>query len=255
VFPNVHDVLILIFKRKLLANLWARGAALQCCFRQKAIGFTIPVYHCDGPFAADAVFDPSRLSGISGQVKFRVAGEPQAERGIQPFGIPRDPHQPLPYLALLMELGSESDYQGHGKIKPTPSGPTHPGEFSQLTTALATAAGKHALRVQQVGKNKRDSELMELKEALSNAQLATDRYNRYTISVRGASPEVYRILKTAGIAKEFATLLKITTRLPGMAKATIQHMCPLERLGDGSNHTAWMAEYFVPEAEMVSELD
>jgi hypothetical protein len=61
---------------------------------------------------------------------------------------------------------------------------------------------------------------------------------------------VYRILKTAGIADEFATLLKITTRLPGMAKAT---MCPLERLGDGSNHTAWMAEYFVPEAEM--ELD
>jgi hypothetical protein len=94
---------------------------------------------------------------------------------------------------------------------------------------------------------------MELKEGLSSAQLATDRYNRYTISVRGASPEVYRILKTTGITDEFATLLKITTRLPGMAKATMQHICPLEQLGDGSNHTAWMAEYFVPEAEM--ELD
>jgi len=243
----------LIFKRKLLANLWARGAALQCCFRQKAIDFTIPTYRCEGPFEADAVFDPSRLSGASGQVKFKLSGEPKAESRIQPLGIPRDPRNPLPYLALLMELGSESEYQGHGKIKTTPSKPTSPNKFPELTTTLATAARKYAVRLQQVGKDKKDPELMALKKALNEAQLATDIYNRYAISIRGASPEVYQILETAEIANEFAALLDITTRVPGKEKATIQHMCPLERLEDGSNHTAWMAEYVVPEVKM--ELD
>jgi hypothetical protein len=234
----------------LLANLWARGAALQCCFRQKAIDFTIPTYRCEGPFKADAVFDPSRLSGASGQVKLKLTGDPQAESRIQSLGIPRDPCNPLPYLALLMELGSESEYQGHGKIKTTASKPTSPNKFSELTTTLASAAKKYAVRLQQVGKDKKDPELTALKKALNEAQLATDMYNRYAISIRGASPEVYQILETAKIANEFATLLDITTRVPGKEKATIQHMCPLERLEDGSNHTAWMAEYVGPEVKM-----
>jgi hypothetical protein len=69
----------------------------------------------DGPVAPEAIFDPSRLSGASVQVKFDLAGDPQAESRIRPFGIPCDPHHPLPYLALLMELGNESNYQGHSK--------------------------------------------------------------------------------------------------------------------------------------------
>ena len=237
----------MIFKRKLLANLWARGAALQCCFRQKAIDFTIPTYRCEGPFETDAVFDLSCLSGVSGQVKFKVSGEPQAESRIQP-GIPRDPRDPLPYLALLMELGSEAEYQGHGKIKATPSEPTSPDKFPKLITTLASAAEKYAVRLQQVGKNKMDPELTALKMTLNEVQLATDMYNRYAISIRGASPQEYQILETAEIANDFASLLDITTRVSGKEKATIQHMCPLERLDDGSNHTAWMAEYVVPEA-------
>ncbi len=120
-----------------------------------------------------------------------------------------------------------------------------------MTTALATAVGNHALRLQQVGRNKKDPELKKLKEAVSNAQLAADSYNCYAISVRGASPEVYRVLKRAGIVDEFANLLDITTRLPGNAMATIQHMRPLERLGDGSNHTVWMAEYLTPSGDGV----
>jgi hypothetical protein len=171
---------------------------------------------------------------------------------MQSFGIPRDPHDPLPYLALLVELGTESEYHDNGKIKATASKSTSPNEFAVLTTTLATAATNYALRLQQVGKKKKDSKLMALKEALSKAQLDIDMYNRYAISVRGASLEVYQILETAKIAQEFATLLDITTRLPGKEKATIQHMCPLERLEDG-NHTAWMANYVVPEAKM--ELD
>lgn len=226
----------------MLANLWARGAALQYCFRQKAIDFTIPTYQCEEPFEADAVFDPSRLSGVSGQVKWQLSGDLQAESRIQPLGIPHDPCDPLPYLALLMELGSESEYQGHGKIKATPFNPISPDKFSELTTTLTTAAKKYTVRLQQVGKNKKDSELMAMKEALDKAQLATDMYNRYAISIRGATPEVYQILETAEIANEFASLLDITTRVPGKEKATIQYMCPLERLEEGSNHTAWMAE-------------
>jgi len=145
-----------------------------------------------------------------------------------------------------MELGNESNYEGCGRIKATASGRTTEGGFSVLTAALATAVGKHAFRLHEVGGNKMDPKLKELKEMVSNTQQAADSYNRYAISVRGASPEVYRVLKTAGIADEFMTLLDITTRLPGNERATIQHMRPLERLGDGSKHTAWMAEYFAP---------
>ena len=241
-------------QRKLLANLWARGAALQCRFDQKAIDFTIPVYH--GPVDAGAMFDPSRLSGLSCRVRFKVTDDPQAETLIRPFGIPRDPHDPLPYLALLMELGSESNYKGYSKIKSTPSGPTADGKFSELTTALATAVQEHALRLQQVGKKRKEDaelELKRLKKAIGDAQLAVDSYNRYSISVCGASPEVYRVLKTADIVAAFATLLKITMPLPGNQEAALQHMRPLERLGGASEHTAWMSEYVAPEEEM--ELD
>jgi len=133
-----------------------------------------------------------------------------------------------------------------------PSEPTSPDKFSKLTTTLATAAEKYAVRLQQVGKNKTDPELTALKTTFNEAQLATDMYNRYAISIRGASPQEYQILQTAEIANDFASLLDVTTRVSGKEKATIQHMCPLERLDDGSNHTAWMAEY-VPEVKM--ELD
>ena len=94
------------------------------------------------------MFDPSRLSGISCQVRFKVSGESQAESRIRPFGIPCDVHRSLPYLWLLMELGNESNYEGCGKIKATASGPTTDGGFSKLST---------------VGKHKMDPKLMESK--------------------------------------------------------------------------------------------
>ena len=137
-----------------------------------------------------------------------------------------------------MELGSESNYEGRGKFKATASGPTTEGEFSKLNTALATA----------VGKLKMGPKSNELKTMVSNAQQAADSYNRFAISARGASPEVYRVLTTAGIAEEFVKLLKITTQFPENEVATVQHMRPLERLGDGSNHTVWMTEYFAPRS-------
>jgi len=114
---------------KLLANLWARGAALQCCFNQEAIDFLIPVYH--GSVAANAVFDPSCLSAIAGQVKFKEPGDQKAETLIRPFGIHRDPHSPLPYLALLMELGNESSEKS--KIKTKLPEPPKQGNFLKCT--------------------------------------------------------------------------------------------------------------------------
>ncbi|KIL57071.1 hypothetical protein M378DRAFT_16508 [Amanita muscaria Koide BX008] len=108
---------------QLLANLWARGAALQCCFNQETIDWLIPFYiFPDGTAAFDlnAKFDPSRLSAVFGQVKNKEVGDLKAEKSIHPIGIPYDPDQPLPYLAILMELGTTSTYSETGsKMKLT----------------------------------------------------------------------------------------------------------------------------------------
>jgi hypothetical protein len=88
---------------------------------------------------------------------------------------------------------------------------------------------------------------------IEDAQRAVDSYNRYSISVRGGSPEVYQILNMANITNEFATLLKFTMPPPGNQQATLQHMRPLERQKDASNHTVWMGEYVTSEVGM--ELD
>jgi hypothetical protein len=118
--------------RQMLANLWAHGAALQCCFTQESVDFLIPIYI--GSVTPDAAFDPSCLSVAAGQVKFKVAGDKKAEAAIRPIGIPCDLSQPLPYLAILMELGNESNYQkNHSKIKSMAPKPVTDREFEELT--------------------------------------------------------------------------------------------------------------------------
>jgi hypothetical protein len=89
-------------RRQPFAYLWARGGALQCRFPQESIEFLIPLYL--GSVDPDSEFDPSRLSGSVRQVEFKVAGDKKAEATIRPIGIPRDRQQPLPYLAILMEV-------------------------------------------------------------------------------------------------------------------------------------------------------
>ena len=71
-----------------------------------------------------------------------------------------------------------------------------------------------------------------------------DSYNRFTISVRGVSSDVYGILKKARISDQFATLLKVVGPSPIDSSSLIQHMRAL-----GSAHTAWMREYMMPESE------
>ncbi|KAK2467164.1 hypothetical protein APHAL10511_000713 [Amanita phalloides] len=217
----------------ILANHWARGAAIQCCVTQTAINFTIPVYH--GRVDTDAVFDRSNMTGIAGQVTFNASGDLQAETVIRPFGIPCDRSHPLPYIALIMELGCESDYEDCpqgcliNKIKPTTFRSTNDGEFSRLKRDLARAEHDHeSLNLQlqdlenQVGdlenREQHTQQLKTMKKAVKDAKQVVDSYNhefdsynRYSISVRGASPDVYQILKEANIAEEFEMLLRTTT--------------------------------------------
>jgi len=230
----------------LLANLWARGAILQCAFYQESIDFLMVTYH--GDIKPDAVFDPAMLSGAFGQVKFKSNPDTQAEKLLRPIGLPRNFFQPLPYLALLLELGTESFHKGtKSKLQViTPKAvSTSNGGFGTLVNNWLTAAQGLA-NYQAV--NKKDPKLVVMKKAVEETQYEMDQYNRYTIVARGASVDVYGILSEANIVKEFAALLKTTLPSPTEENETIQHMRPFERLGDKSGHMAWMTKYAVPES-------
>ncbi|KAF8515975.1 hypothetical protein BU17DRAFT_76734 [Hysterangium stoloniferum] len=228
---------------RLLANLWARGAALQCCFTQEGIDLLILTY--TGSIEANAVFDPSWLSAAVVQVKFKAAGDKKASSKMRPLGIPRDLHQPLPYLALLMELGNESNYrENHSKIISMACKPVVDSEFEELFSHFAAAVKTlHSHRNQERGKKAKNAKETKKRKGRKSIWLwipTTD-----TRSVRGASPDVYQIIKKADIVQEFATLLDITMPSPSNEDYTMQHMRPLDRLGVASNHTAWMTEYIV----------
>jgi hypothetical protein len=215
--------------RHLLANLWARGAALQCCFNQASIDFLIPLYI--GPVDDTDRFNPSHLSVVAGQVKFKNAGDKKAGFAIRPIGIPRDRHQPLPYLALHLELGNDSNYwDTKSKIWSIPFEPevTYPALVRQLDAATEL--------MDDGTPRKSQGKINEIRQAM-------DSYNKYSVFIRGASPATYGILKTVGIENAFATLLKTTMPLPSNEDDEIQHMLPLNRLASESGYTEWMMEY------------
>jgi hypothetical protein len=87
------------------------------------------VYH--GNIDTKAVFDPAMLSAVFGQVKFKSKADTAAEQAIRPIGLPRDPSEPLPYLALLFELGNDSDH-GAAKSKIKTTTPTSATTFQEL---------------------------------------------------------------------------------------------------------------------------
>ena len=227
-------------RRKLLANLWARGAALQCGFSQESIYFIIPLYH--GSIHSDSIFDPSRLSAVVVQV-MSVAGGKIVEPIIRPFGVPRDRHQPLPYLVILMDL-DESRYANNGlKIYAAPE-PSTDGEFGILCDALDAAVKE--FETYRSGK-KTEKEILEgLKKKIHDARLAVDSCNRYSMSVCGVSQREYGILREAKIESEFATLVEIIMPLPDEEHNTREHVWPLERL---SERSAWMSDYGVSNEE------
>ena len=228
--------------RQLLANLWARGAALQCYFNQEDIDFVIPIYM--GSIATDAVFDPLLLSVLTGQVKFKVTGATQAEcDAVSPIGLLRDLHEPLPYLALLMDLGTEANYlYTNSKMQAIASGPLSYSKFAELTHKFDEDV--KILRTCQSEKPKpKEAVLKELKKVVQNSRREMDHYNRYFVSVRGSSHHEYGILDEAQINGDFAMLLQVTAPVPGDQNRISQYMRPFERLGNESHQTASMMEY------------
>jgi hypothetical protein len=234
------QLLILVLVRQLLANLWARHAALQCSFNQESLDLLIP--HYAGSFESCAIFDPAALSGIIAQIKFRIGSEGNAELAPRPIGLARDIVEPLPYLALYLELGNESSYKAtNTKIKVTAPEPTARGRFKTLSDDFFNAVKR--LATYQRRNKKKKATLEKRKKDVQEKRLAMDLYNRYSISVRGASPDVYGILEAVDIAQEFDLLLSVTMPSPADHEPMIQQMRPLERVGNASAHTAWMSQY------------
>lgn len=198
------------------------------------------VYH--GDIQAEAIFDPAMLSAVFTQVKFKNQADTTAEQAIRPIGLPRHHSRPLPYLALLLELGNESAHRtAHSKTKVTI--PKHTAnaknEFQKLTQDWLAAAKT----LSEVPEERcKGPGFIEKQKVVKEKRLAMDAYNRYSIAVRGASPDVYGILLLCkgSVERAFSTLLSITMRAQD---TTIQHMQPLERLSREFGHTAWMSNY------------
>jgi len=235
--------------RQLLPNLWARGAALQCSFNQESLDLLIPTY--TGPIDDDSNFDPVMLSAIVVQVKYKTAGDLKAGKAIRPIGISCDRSEPLPYVALLLELGNESSYQEcESKIQVIVSKPSDV-DFQTLTKNFSTAVENLRRYRHQEKLEMRKVEVKEVKwlrEEVIRTRATMDGYNRYSIFVRGASPEVYGILDEGNFAAEFATLLRMIMPVAADYDSNIQQMRPLERLGHSSAHMAWMMQYTAEEA-------
>lgn len=231
--------------RQLLENLWARGAALQCCFNQEAIDFLIVTY--SGSIGATDIFDPTKLSAIVVQIKNKGQADTNAELCTQPIGVPRIAPQPLPYIAMLLEFGNNSCHRStNSQIKIT--APKNLGPFSTLENGYISAV--QALRqfetvvnTRETVQQRRDPAKANLRKTVQDKWLAMNEYNRFTISIRGASSNEYGILKDAKLNEQFATLLSLTMPPPTAQDIAIRHMMPLERLGKTSAHTAWMKDY------------
>ena len=242
--------------RQLLANLYARGAALQCSFGQESLNLLIPTY--TGSVDDSAIFDPAALSAVVCHVKYRTVGDKRAGDALRPIGIPRDPHQPLPYLALLLELGNSAGYQEtQTKIQWKAAVPKD-GEFRQLKDAWRVAVkdlDDYQDRSKTLKKKLDKKVIIAKKAAIEDARKEMDSCNRYSLFVRGATPDVYGILDRASIAKEFATFLKVTMPSSTPEDTACQTMRPLESFADGSAHMAWMLEYVREEPDDEKEVE
>ena len=223
--------------RELLANLWSRQAALQCCFNQESIDLLIPVYM--GSISEHDQFNPMMLSGIVVQVKCKVKVDTTVEQDVQPLGIARDLHAPLPYLAFAMEL-TESQHQSIDKKVNTAAWLPTNVPFSTLVQDWTTAVNAHASY--KVQSNSDKAEANRLRAKAEEKRKLKDGYQRYSISARGAS-DVYGLLAGEKLKGALATLLQVTMPSPPDHSLELQHMRPLERLGKGSGHTDWMQSF------------
>jgi hypothetical protein len=155
----------------------------------------------------------------------------------------------LPYLTLLMELGTESTHRETGsKLKfTTPKSSSNDGQFQELVKRWMSAVTQLADYRKKGGTSK--TLIKRWREDIEEKRLVMDSCNRYSISVRGACPDTYGILKEADIVDEFATLLCITTPSSTSQDSALQHMRPFEHLGETSPHMTWMSKYVVNDSE------
>jgi hypothetical protein len=233
--------------RDLLANLWARGVALQCSFNQESLDLLIVTY--TGSVAPLAIFNVAQLSAVVVQVKYKTQADTKAEAALRPIAIPRDTSHPLPYIAILMELGAESCHRSTGtRFQVKSPQPLVEGKFEDLWNKWISAQQclqEHKSQQGETRKRKagKDHKEVQLLGDIADTQVAMETYNRFTICVRGASEEVYGVLKTANVAQAFATFLSTTMPPPTAQDTATQHMRPLDHLSDASAHTAWMSVY------------
>jgi len=202
-----------------------------------------------GDVSPDAIFDPALLSGLYLQVKLKVDGDVKAESAMRPVGLPRDLSQPLPYLAILMELGTETNHQEtRSKIKSVAfTLPQEREAFKELIDKWVAAAD--ALETYRQHPNPTRKEIKRLKAVVEKKRLAMDSFNRYFVGVRGATAHTYGILTTAQVKDSFATLLNVVMEAPDSQADTIQSMTPFDRLGISSASMVWTSEYIKDEED------
>jgi hypothetical protein len=214
---------------------------LQCCYNQASIDCLFVIY-C-GSVESNALFNPDLLLGCFIQVRNRSEADAQAEINCRPITLPRDLNHPLPYLMLLMELGTQSAHQKtRSQIKCAVSQPSSV-PFRDLVSAFHTAWDTYLQCAGHIGMD--EKRLAALKDDAKEKQRAVDRYNRYSISVRGVLANAYGILKEAGIAREFQMLHLVSSRI---SSGTTPQMRPWERLGEDFPQTGWMYDYEMSES-------
>ena len=194
-----------LLQRKLLADLWSRGSGV---FQQES-DLLIVTYK--GSVSEKEIFDVGNLSTVVVQIKHEINADTKAGPVLRPVG--------LPYLALLMELGNESPYpQTNAQIQVTPRLAASDGVFKDLQkSATEQPEAYRALNQEEESRTRNLAQKTESQETVEDAQAATGDYNRFSISVRGASPTVYGALRDANIVEQFANLLRVTMPPPTAA--------------------------------------
>jgi hypothetical protein len=225
--------------RKLLANLWSRGAILQCAHNQSSIDILCVVYF--GSVSPGALFDLDKLGRFVLQITNKCNAAAPEEGNVPPVGIPDDLSRPLPSLTCVLELGNESTFEDtRSKIRTTASGPLSCEELRQLMGEWTAAVDE--LRRYRKSESPTKTKVNELNEAIQRRRLAMEDCNRYSIFVRGASAETYGILDKANVAVPFATLLDVTMPSRTPEHWAMQQMRPSDRLDEASQHMAWMCD-------------
>jgi hypothetical protein len=192
-----------------------------------------------GSLDADELFDPTKLSGVVVQVKYKTKADPTVEDNTRPLGIVRNLSTPLPYVAFVMELGSDSSHQDTKTRIKSKTWPESVIPFGDLVRDWRAAVAELEQYKEQVKPHK--TEITRLSKLMKQKEWLKDSYNRFAISVRGVSD--YGVLVRAHLVDAFKDLLKVTLPSPVIHARGVQLMRPLEQLGEVSGHRDFMVEF------------